>query len=174
MNERTVKEDLRADLSSARSTFQALIDSLSEEDLRRRSNIPGWTNQQVLFHMAFGFILLPSLVRMIKFWALFPRGFSRPFAAALDASTPLFNWINGLGPRLGARIYSGRSLGRRYDRAHARIQRILDSTSERDLALGMHYPQRWDPLFNGYVTLEGLFRYPIAHLQSHLGQIRLP
>jgi DinB superfamily len=165
-------EDLRATLESARSTFHALVDALSEEDLRRRSNNPGWTNGQVLFHMAFGFILLPSLVRIIRFWALFPRSFSRPFAAVLDASTPVFNWVNGLGPRGGARIYRGKALARKYDRTHARIPRILGSTRPQDMALGMHYPRRWDPLFDGYITLERLFRYPAAHLQSHVGELR--
>jgi hypothetical protein len=168
-----LQEDLRATLEAARSTFHALTGSLSDEDLRRRSNNPGWTNGQILFHMAFGFILLPSLVRMIRFWALFPKGFSRPFAAFLDASTPVFNWINGLGPRAGARIYHGSALVRKYDRTHERILKILASTRTQDMARGMHYPRRWDPLFQGYITLEALFRYPAAHLDSHVGQIRL-
>jgi hypothetical protein len=166
-----LKDDLRATLESARSTFHMLIESISEDDLRRKSNNPGWTNGQILFHMAFGFILLPSLVRMIRFWALFPTGYSRPFAAVLDASTPAFNWINGLGPRFGARVYSGPALARKYDRTHARILKILDSTRPQDMALGMHYPKRWDPLFDGYLTLERLFRYPADHLRSHVAQL---
>lgn len=170
---RPLDEELRTTLESARQTFHALIDSMSDEDLRRRSRNPGWTNGQILFHMAFGFILLPSLVRMIRFWSLFPKGFSRPFAALLDASTPVFNWINGLGPRFGARIYHGSALARKYDRTHARILRILDSTRPGDMALGMHYPKRWDPLFDGYLTLERLFRYAPAHLESHVGQLDL-
>jgi hypothetical protein len=170
--DQTLKSELRADLESARSAFYAVTDSLSEEDRRQPSNIPGWSNEQLLFHMVFGFLLLPSLVRIIRFWALFPRGFSRPFAALLNFSTPAFNWINGLGPRPGARIYRGKSLVRKFDRAFVKVLKILDSTNTRELTLGMHYPQRWDPLFTGYVTMEQLFRYPPAHLKSHLKQLR--
>lgn len=173
-DEDALKRQLRADLESARSTFHRVLDALSEDGMRAASRNPGWTNGQLLFHMAFGFILLPSLVRLIRFWSLFPPGFSRPFAAVLDASTPLFNWINGLGPRLGARVYSGSRLARKYDRMHAKILRILERTRAGDLQRGMHYPRRWDPLFPGYLTMERLFQYPAAHLQSHVGQLAVP
>lgn len=160
------------ELESTRSTFLAVIDSLSTEDLRRSSKIAGWTNGEILFHMAFGFLIIPSLVRMIRFWSLFPRSFSKPFAALLDVSTPLFNLINGLGPHLGARIYAGKSVGKKYDRAYVKIVRMLKSSTETDLAAGMYYPKSWDPLFGSYVTLEELFHYPSAHLLSHLKQMR--
>ena len=172
MSGANARKRLMIELESTRSTFLAVIDALSTEDLQRSSNIAGWTNGEILFHMAFGFLITPSLVRVIRFWSIFPRSFSKPFAALLDVSTPLFNWVNGFGPHLGARIYAGKSLGRRYGRAHLKIVRMLNSSTETDLAAGMYYPKSWDPLFGSYVTLEELFHYPSAHLLSHLKQVR--
>jgi hypothetical protein len=166
------KNQLIRELQATRSTFLAAIASLPKEDLRRSSNIAGWTNGEILFHMAFGFLIIPSLARMIRFWSLFPRSFSKPFAALLDVSTPLFNWANGLGPHLGGRIYTDKSLEKKYDRAYVKIVNMLNSSTETDLATGMYYPQRWDPLFGNYVTLGDLFQYPSAHLLSHLKQVR--
>jgi hypothetical protein len=166
------KNHLIAELESTRSTFLSAIASLSKDDLRRRSYIAGWTNGELLFHMAFGFLIIPSLVRMIRFWSLFPTSFSKPFAVLLDVSSPAFNWINGLGPHLGARIYAGKSLGKKYDRTFVKIMRMLSSSTDTDLASGMYYPKSWDPLFGSYVTLEDLFHYPSAHLLSHLKQVR--
>ena len=172
MSDANARKRLMIELESTRSTFLAVIDALSTEDLQRSSNIAGWTNGEILFHMAFGFLIIPSLVRMIRFWSLFPKSFSKPFAALLDVSTPLFNWINALGPHLGARIYVGNSVGKKYGRAYVKIVRMLKSSTDTDLAAGMYYPKRWDPLFGSYVTLEELFHYPSAHLLSHLEQVR--
>ena len=167
------KEALRAELVWARGELTGMLRSLSDEDLRRPSPNPAWTNDEAICHIALGFLILPGVAAMIRFWSALPPGSSTPFVAALDAATPLFNRINALGPRVVARIYPGQALGRRLDRAHSRALRMLDSLDERDLDRGMRFPASWDPVYGDRITIEELFRLPAAHLRSHLPVVRL-
>jgi hypothetical protein len=63
-------------------------------------------------------------------------------------------------------------LRRRFDRAHAAVLASLDAIGDDAWGRGMHYPTRWDGLFDDYMTLEKLFRYPTAHFAFHRAQIR--
>jgi len=167
----TAKVALRNELEAARAAFHALLDSLTDEDLRRPSNNPGWTNGEVLFHMTLAFILVPILVPMLGFWGRLPRRYSKRFAGILNASTGLFNIVNGLGPRIGGRIFSRERLRKQFDRTHDAIMRRVDSASEAAWGQGMHYPTRWEPLFQDYMTLEDVLRYPTIHLAFHMDHV---
>src|SRR5262249_51767 len=70
-----------ADSLAARAEFHTLLASLSDDDWRRRSRNPGWNNGEILFHMALGFFLLPTLLPMLRLLGRLPRGATRPFAA---------------------------------------------------------------------------------------------
>ncbi|MGB9223141.1 hypothetical protein [Mycobacterium sp.] len=35
----------------------------------------------------------------------------------------------------------------------------------------MHFPSRWDPFFNDYMTLEDVYRYPGQHFDFHQRQL---
>ncbi len=54
---------------------------------------------------------------------------------------------------------------------HAGILQRVDALREADLELGMDYPARWEPLFQDYMTLEDILRYPVRHVRSHLQHI---
>ena len=162
------RERIRAELEDARAQFHAVLDSLTEADWRAPSRNPAWNNGQLLFHMAFGFVLIPPLFGMIRFWSRRSRRSSRAFASVLDFSTPVFNWVNALGPKGGGRVYDRRRLGRKFDRVHAKILRRLDSVRDNEWGAGMYYPRRWDPTFGEFMTYEALFRYPVAHFRHHL------
>lgn len=168
---RDVRAELRLELESLRAEFHELLDSLSDEDVRRRSNNPGWTNGQILFHMTFALMLLRILAPMVRLWARLPRWCSRAFAGTLDFGTPLFNWFNELGARGGGRVYSGERVARRFDAAHRSTMRMLDRIKDDEWQAGMYYPSRWDPLFGSYMTLEDVFRYPARHFRFHIDQI---
>jgi hypothetical protein len=161
------KTALRDELGWAHAELAGLLRSLSDEDLRRPSPNPAWTNHEALCHLALGFILLPAFVRMVRFWSLFPSGSSRPIVGALDAAAPAFNWVNARGPRLASRLYPGQKLGPRLDRAYARALRMLDAVGERDLDREMRFPARWDPVYGDTFTIEKVFGLPAAHLRSH-------
>ena len=61
----------------------------------------------------------------------------------------------------------------KFDRVIASLHRRLDKETSADLAIGMHYPARWDPFFSGYMTLAGIYRYPTKHYDFHLRQLTL-
>ncbi|PXX06240.1 hypothetical protein C8E89_11413 [Mycolicibacterium moriokaense] len=37
----------------------------------------------------------------------------------------------------------------------------------------MHFPTRWDPFFNDYMTLEDIYAYPGQHFAFHARQLTL-
>jgi DinB superfamily len=165
---------LRQDLERARADFHKVRASLSDSDWRAPSQNPCWTNGEVMFHITLGFIIASKLAPMLRLWSRLPFGFSLFFAALLNALTPAFNMINATGARGGARIYSRRRIGRRFDRAHASVLAILTRVPDEDLSAGMYYPTRWDSLFLDYMTLGDVVSYPVKHFRFHAQQLSLP
>jgi hypothetical protein len=160
-----------AELRAAQTEFHALLASLSDDDWHRRSRNPGWTNGEALVHMAMGYFLLLTLLPMIRLLGRLPRAATRPFAALLNWATGPFNWVNGLAPRLGGRLFRRRSLGKTFDWAVARTLRTVSQLRPEEWQRGMWYPSRWDPLFPDYMTTEDLLRYPVVHMRFHVDQL---
>jgi hypothetical protein len=52
--------DIDADLERAATDFHDLVDSATVVELRAPTNGTKWTNEQLLFHMLFGFLLARS------------------------------------------------------------------------------------------------------------------
>ncbi len=167
----SVREAIGAELESTRLSFHALLNSLPEQDLQKKSLNPGWTNGEILFHMTFAFMLLASLIPMVLFWGRLPKGYSKIFAWILNSFTGFFNWINALGARGGGRIYRKEGIGTKFDKIHFFLLRRLSSIREHEWQRGMYYPAKWDALFSEYMTLEDIFHYPVKHFKFHLNQI---
>ncbi len=167
------KDALRSELEASRLAFHALLDSLSEAELKKQSLNPRWTNEEVLFHIALGFFVLPTLLPLARFFGRFPKSFSQPLARLLDRCTTPFNWINALSTRLGGSVWTPTSLGNTFDWVHARLVKTLDSLSEQEWQrCGMYAPTHWDPVsFKDYMTLEDMFRMPLLHFTFHAKQI---
>jgi hypothetical protein len=163
--------ELRAELESAREEFHRALTALSRDGWRARSRNAGWTNGELCFHILLGFILITPLYWIMRAMHHLPAWCDTGFARLLNASTPLFNRVNALGPRVGARVLSPRGVRRQFDRAVSRILRRLDRLTPTDQELGMHYPTRWDPRFTPVMTVEQLLRYPVGHLRHHLEQL---
>ncbi|HEX2244218.1 MAG TPA: DinB family protein, partial [Gammaproteobacteria bacterium] len=70
-------------------------------------------------------------------------------------------------PQIGGRLLTRRALRTTFDWVYVRILQQLDALPEDELQRGMYYPDRWEPLFREYMTLEDIFRYPTLHFQSH-------
>ena len=166
------REAIRAELAATRKVFHALLDSLSESDLGRKSHNPGWSNGEILVHMTFGFIILTALVPLARLWARLPKWTSRPFAWLLNAFTKPFNWINGLGARGQARVFPYTRLGKVYDWVNDRLMKQIDHIQDDEWERGMYYPTRWDPNFDEFMTIRDLFGYPVKHFNFHLDQIK--
>jgi hypothetical protein len=167
----TVRERLRAELATTRSDFHRLLQALSDEEWRRQSKNPGWTNGQILFHMTFGFMILRSLIPLGRVFGRLPKQYSKRFSNLLDLATPLFNWVNAFGARGGGVVFSRRRLGKQFEGAYWSLIRTLDKIPDDEWDRGMHYPIRWDALFDEYMTLEQVFRYPAIHFRFHRDQL---
>ena len=87
-----VREVILTELATTRAAFHALLEPLSDVDLRKPSCNPGWTNGEILFHMTFGFILILTLVPMVRLWGRLPERSSYGFARLLNSMTGFFNW----------------------------------------------------------------------------------
>ncbi|KJK41903.1 maleylpyruvate isomerase [Lentzea aerocolonigenes] len=160
---------LHDELERARATFHELLAHATAAELRRRSNGTKWNNRQLLFHMLLGFLIMRALTAMACGFSRMPPGVSRVFARVLNAATRPFDVANFLGSWLGGTFLSLHLMNVLCDRTIAALHRRLDR--EPDLARGMHYPTRWDPFFQDFMTLADLYRFPVRHFDFHRRQL---
>lgn len=167
------RQAVHQELERARATFHELHAQATPADLKRRSHGTRWTNQQLLFHMLLGYLIIRALGNLVRLFGRLPPDVSRAYAAALNAGTRPFDVANFVGSWAG-----GTALGRRgqtalLDRVIAALHRRLDAETDADLARGMHYPTRWDPFFTPYMTLADVYRFPTQHFDFHRRQLTL-
>lgn len=167
------RQRIRDEQRECREAFHATLDSSFAEDLKRPSIGTRWTNEELLFHMLFGYIIVVVLAPMVQLFGRVPRPATKLFASLLNELTRPFDLANYWGSRLGAKVYSHKRMGQRFDRTIASISKKLDRTTEESLNRGMHYPTRWDPFFKDYMTLADIFHYPSEHFDFHLQQLSL-
>jgi hypothetical protein len=160
-------------MEQARLDFQRLVSHATPADLRRPSDGTRWTNQQLLFHMLFGYLVVRALLVLVGVFSLLPDGASKDFTRILDAAHRPFDLVNYLGSCAGARIIPPRRMIRMLDRVIAALQRRLQREPESALRRGMHYPTTWDPFFTDYMTLADIYRYPTRHFRFHQRQLTL-
>src|SRR6266540_1851885 len=124
------RQQIHVELRQRRERFHAILDSSTAGELRQPSNGTRWDNEELLFHMLFGYIVVVVLIRIIKTLGLLPRSTTKPFALLLNASTRPFNAINYWGARLGAKIYNQQRMGAKFDRVTASLATTLDRTRD--------------------------------------------
>ncbi|MCX4919958.1 DinB family protein [Streptomyces sp. NBC_00687] len=167
------REVVHAELRRASTTFHQLLDSANADDLFRRSSGTRWTNEQLLFHMLFGYIVVLALLPMVRAFGRLPPGASRAWSRLLTASTRPFDLINCWGAVGGVRVYDHRRMGAKFDHTIAALSRRLEAEPDSTLARTMHFPVRWDPFFKDAMTLEDVYRYPTQHFDFHRDQLNL-
>jgi hypothetical protein len=164
---------LAADLERARTDFHHLLAITTQQDWDRPTFGTRWTNEQLMFHMVFGYMIVARLLILVWLFARLPGRVSRRFANLLDASTPLFHVINYYGSCWASRVYNRDRMGARLDHTVDQLQRSLLQLDDHAFARGMHYPTRWDPYFRDYMTLAELYKYPGQHYDHHRQQLTL-
>ena len=95
---------LRTEMEQARHDFRRLIGDATAADLRRPSEGTKWTNQQLLFHMMFGYLIVRALLVLVHVFGLLPDGASKAFARILDGARKPFDLTNYLGSCAGAAV----------------------------------------------------------------------
>nr|MDT0516441.1 DinB family protein [Streptomyces sp. DSM 41633] len=167
------RQAVHEDYERARQTFHRLLDSASEEELSSATHGTRWTNEQLLWHMLFGYMVVLRLLLLVRVFHRLPRSASRVFARALDAATVPFDWVNYVGPRGAVKFYGPQRMGAAFDRVIDSLHRHLISETDARLARGMHCPVRWDPFFKNFMTLADIYRYPTQHFDFHRRQLTL-
>jgi len=167
------RDDIAADLERARIEFHRLLAAAEPEDWSRPSFGTRWTNEQLLFHMVFGYMVVQRLLLLVRVVSRLPDPLGRAYASLLDAATTPLHLINYHGSCAAALVYNRRRMGAKIDRVIASLQRNLASEDDDDFTRGMHYPTHWDPFFADFMTLEDVYRYPGRHFDFHADQLTL-
>jgi len=159
------------EMDDARRAFHRLLESADTASLYRRSDGTRWTNEQLLFHMMFGYMIVRALLVLVRVFGRLPAPVGKGFAAVLDFATVPFDAVNYWGSRCGATVFDHRRMEPKLDRVVASLQRHLRRESAADLARSMSYPTRWDPFFTPTMTLADIYRYPTQHFDFHRQQL---
>ncbi|MGZ4565730.1 MAG: hypothetical protein ACXVFZ_02740 [Blastococcus sp.] len=141
--------------------------------MRRGSAGTRWTNEQLLFHMVFGFLVVRRLLLLVRAFGRLPAPLGHGFAALLDSARRPFHLVNYWGSAAGARVFNHDRMGRVADRTITALQRSLAGESEAGLHRGMAFPTSWDPYFAAHMTLADVYRYPSRHFEHHRRQLTL-
>jgi hypothetical protein len=168
------RAEIAADLERARVELHRLLAEAERTDAwSKPTRGTRWTNEQLLFHMVFGYMIVQRLLILVKIFSRLPDSVSRVFARVLNAATRPFDVINYYGSCAAALVYNRHRMGAKMDRVLAALQRKLAREPEHGFQRGMHFPTRWDPFFKDYMTLEDVYRYPGQHFDFHKRQLTL-
>ena len=168
------REAISRELETSRRQLHQLLATADASDLRRRSEGTRWTNEQLLFHMVFGFLIVRTLRVLVRVIGRLPDPVGRGFAGLLDSAERPFHVVNFWGSVVGARVFDHARMGRLCDRTIAALQRSLTRESADSLRRGMAFPTTWDPYFARFMSLADLYRYPSRHFEHHRRQLTLP
>jgi hypothetical protein len=169
----TDRQRIHDELERVRADFRLLVSGATPADLRRSTDGTRWTNQQLLWHMAFGYLVVRRLLPLVRAFGRLPDPLSRTFAAVLNAGARPFHAINYLGSCGGALVFRGPRLSRQLDHTLDLLHRRLDAETEEALARRMHFPASWDPFFAHAMTLEQVYAYGTQHYDFHRSQLTL-
>ena len=168
------KDEILAGYGRARQELDARLGSASSEDLRRQSNGTKWTNEELLFHLVFGYMVVRALLPLVRIVSRLPKPIGRAFAAVLNAGTGPFDAANYWGSRAASRVYNRRRMGRKLEKTIASLSRQLEHETAGTLSRSMPFPDRWDPFFTPRMTLNDVYAYPTLHFDFHARQLSLP
>jgi hypothetical protein len=164
--------DVGEEIRLAQADFHRLVEHASATDLRRRSDGTRWTNRQLLFHMVFGYVIVRRLMPLVH--GLGRLGWSRGFAATLNAGRLPFHLVNYLGSVAGGQVLPPATMTALLDRTVDALQRRLADETDASLALTMHFPTAWDPYFKPTMSVLDLYHYGSEHYDHHRHQLTMP
>ncbi|MGN7253395.1 hypothetical protein [Arthrobacter sp. SAFR-014] len=89
MTDNDGREQIISDYRRACATLGDTLAAARDEDLRRRSSGTRWTNEELLFHMVFGYMVVLALLPLVRILGHLPPPPGKAFARLLNASTRL-------------------------------------------------------------------------------------
>ena len=112
---------LASELERARGDFHKLLTTVGDDEWTKPTEGTRWTNEQLLFHMVFGYMVVQRLLVLVKVFSQLPDGVSRVFARRLNAAITPFNIINYYGSCAAALVYNRHRMGAKIDRVIASL-----------------------------------------------------
>jgi len=162
-----------ADLTACGDDLRHLLAAATPAGLRARTNGTRWSNDQLLFHMVFGFLVVRRLLPLVRLLSSLPPWVGRAFALLLDAGRVPFHWINYAGSCAGALVFNRVRMGWLCDRTIDHLVASLEQEPEQRLVRGMPFPTSWDPYFEPFMSLADVYAYPVLHFAHHRAQLTL-
>ncbi|MHA7653632.1 DinB family protein [Mycobacterium sp. ML4] len=156
-----------------RADFHYLLSVVGEDEWDSATSETKWTNEQLLFHMVFGYMVVLRLLSLVRIFGRLPDAFSRNYARMLNSAAQPFHLINYYGTCLAASFYNRNRMGAKMDRTIGSLQRRIAGLDDTELRRGMFFPTRWDPYFREYMSLADVCWYPGRHYGYHRRQLRL-
>ncbi len=169
----TDRQSVHEEMERARLTFHRLVSEASPADLRRATDGTRWNNEQLLFHMLFGYIVVRALLPLVRTFGRLPDGFGRAFARVLNAGTRPFDVVNYLGSCGGALVFPTSRMTAKLDLVVAALHSQLDRETENALGRRMYFPTRWDPFFRDTMSLLEVYHFATQHFDFHARQLTL-
>ena len=139
------QDQICAELDRVGKDFRDLLDSAMVAELRQPTIGTKWNNEQLLFHMLFGYLLVLNLRFLVKGFSHLPDAVSRRFAALLNAGTRPFHVINYVGSLFGARFLGYARMERLMDRVLKSLQSSVRRESKAALDRGCTFPSGGTP-----------------------------
>ena len=167
------REAVVADLLECRADLRRLVESADPSRLHSPSVGTAWTNEQLLFHMVFGFLIVRRLLPLVRLVSALPSWVGRWFARLLNAGARPFHRVNYAGPCAAALVFNRTRMAGLCDRTVDHLVASLRREPESRLARGMPFPTGWDPYFQPFMTLADVYAYPVLHYRHHRAQLAL-
>lgn len=161
------------EMDRAAAVFRQLAATATKTDLGSPSAGTRWTNQQLLFHMLFGYLIVLRLQPLVRVFGRLPDGASRVFATVLNSATTPFHVVNYLGSYGGGTVTTPVRMVAWLDRIVEALHRRLDAEDDSSLRRTMHFPVGWDPSFKETMTLADVYHFGTQHFDYHRAQLTL-
>ena len=147
------KEAIRSELEATRSQYHEFLDSLSDEDWKKKSGNPSWNVRQLMWHTAWANGYTLNGVDSCRKG----KGSNPPNWVSDFANT----WIT----RIGSRGATPQSVGEKFDESNAKVLAALDTVQDDEWQKGAR-------VFNQEMTIESTFRSIPEHFREHEADIK--
>ncbi len=146
------RQAIRAEIESTRTAFHELLDSLSDEDWKRKTANPAWSVGQLMWHLGRGMEFFTQNIAYCR------KGRAPNPPAWLIAPG------NVLLTRFGSRDATRASAGEKYDRGHEALLACLEGVGDDEWAKAVR-------AFGSDYTIESTFNQVAKHYREHESDI---
>jgi hypothetical protein len=144
---------LKSELESTRAAYHRLLDSLSEDDWKKKSANPAWSVGQLMWHLGFGMEFFPRAIEYCR--------------KGKGPNPPAF--LIGIGnvflTRFGSRGANPKSAREKYDAAHAQLVAALDTIRDDEWSKSAR-------VYGDDYTIASLFPEATKHFREHEADIK--